>query len=108
MIEENSKDWFEKRLGMVIKIWKDSNTLQVFSTKMNRGFGKVTRRNGRDSITVKYPKGVITYQKHMGGVDHQDHHRLMGTGLENSAHFKNRYKKSYLGITGFIFLQGFK
>ena len=41
-----------KRLGMGITIWKDSNALQVVSTIMNKGVGQVTRRKGRDSITV--------------------------------------------------------
>ena len=46
----------DKRLGMVIKIWKDSNTLQVSSTIMAKCVGRVNRRKGTDSITVKRPK----------------------------------------------------
>ena len=77
----------DKRLGMVIKIWKDSKTLKVFSTTMTKGVGKVTRSNGKESITVKSPNEIITYQQHMGGADRRDQHRLMRAGFANEAHF---------------------
>ena len=38
----------ENCLGVVITRCKDSNKLQVISTEMNKGVGKVTRRKGRD------------------------------------------------------------
>ena len=72
---------------MVIKICKDSNTLQVFNTTMTKGVGGVTRKKGRYSITVKFPKYTITYQQHMGRDDCEDNHRLMGSGFANVAHF---------------------
>ena len=56
---------------------------------MNRDVGQVTGRKVRGSITVNLSKGIITYQKHMGRVDCGEHHRLMGAGLSNVAHFKN-------------------
>ena len=58
----------DKHLGMVTKIRKDSKTLQVFTNTMAKGVGKVTGREGRDSITVKPPNEIIIYQQHMGGV----------------------------------------
>ena len=78
---------------MVIKIWKESKTLQVFSTTMTNGVGQIDSRNGRDSISVKTPKDIITYQKHMGIVDLGDQYRLMGAGSVNIANFKKYYKK---------------
>ena len=41
---------------MFIKIWKKVKTLKVVSTTINRGFGEVTRRKGRDSIAVKWTR----------------------------------------------------
>ena len=52
-----------KRLGMVIKIWKESKILKVFSTTIT------TRNKGRDLITVNLPKYIIKYQQHMGRGD---------------------------------------
>ena len=72
---------------MVITLCKDIKTLQVGSTAMTKGAGKVTRMNGRYSITVKLSKDIITYQKHMGGFYRGYQHRLMGSGFENLAHF---------------------
>ena len=43
----------------------------------------------------------------MRGVDHGDHHSLMREGFENVAHFKNWYKKAFLGLPDFSLLQGF-
>ena len=77
----------DKRLGVVIKIWKDSKTLKVFNATMTKGVGQVTRRKGRDAITVKSPNDIITYQQHMGGVDIRDQHSFMGAGFTNIAHF---------------------
>ena len=97
----------DKILGIVIIIQKDSKTLQVVIPKMTKGVEKVTRINSRDSITVKYLNDMIKYQKHMGGVDCGDHHRLMGAGFASVVHFKKWYKKSFLGLTKFSLLQGF-
>ena len=44
----------------------------------------------------------------MGGVDHVNQHILMREGFENVAHFKNWYKKAFLGLPEFSLLQGFK
>ena len=60
---------------------------------MHIGVGEVTRRKGRDSISLKLKKGIITYQKHMGRVDHEKHHRVMWIGFENAAHYKEWCKK---------------
>ena len=92
---------------MVITIRKDSKTLQVVSTTMTKYVGKFTRRKGRDSITVKYPKEIITHQKHMGGVGCGYINGLMGAGLSNLEHFKTWYKKDCLELTDFSLLQGF-
>ena len=77
----------DKRLGMVITRWKDSKKLQVVSTTMAKGVGGVTRRKGRHSTTVKFPKNIITYQQYMDRVYHRDQHKLMGSGFTNVAHF---------------------
>ena len=68
-MEEHSKDWFDKSLGIFITICKDINILKFVSTEIDKVFGKVTRRKGGYPITLKYPKGIITYQKHIGGFD---------------------------------------
>ena len=70
-------------LGMDITRWKDSKTLQVFSNTMAKGVGKVTRRNGKDSITFKKPKLIIKHQKHISVVYSGDQHRVMGVGFSN-------------------------
>ena len=57
-----------------------------------------------DSITLKLPKYIIKYQQHMGGVDLGYHHRLMGAGFVNVAHFKKWYKEEFWVIDGFSFL----
>ena len=57
---------------MVIAICKDSTTLQVVSTKITKVVGQVTRRKGGESITAKFPNNIITYHKHMGGVECED------------------------------------
>ena len=92
---------------MVITIRKDSKTLQVVSTTMTKYVGQVTRRKGRDSIIVKYPKEIITHQKHMGGVGCGYINGLMGAGLSNLEHFKTWYKKDGLELADFSLLQGF-
>ena len=51
---------------------------------------------------------IITYKKNTGGVDHGDQNRFMGTGFAILVHFKTWYKKYFLGLSGFSFLQGFK
>lgn len=43
----------------------------------------------------------------MDNVDRGDQHRVIGAGFANVSHFKNWYKKIYLGITDFSFLQAF-
>jgi hypothetical protein len=97
----------DNRLGMVITRWKDNRALQVVSTIMAKGIGDVQRRVGRDKITVRCPNDIIQYQKHMGGVDRGDQHRVMGAGFANVAHFKKWYKKAFLGICDFSLLQAF-
>ena len=77
---------------MVITIWKDINTLQVVSITMTKLVGRVARRKGGYSITVKCPKVVIKYQQHMGVVACGDQHILTGSGFANVAHFKKWYK----------------
>ena len=47
----------------------DRGTFKILVKNVAKGFGKVTRSKGGDSITVKYPKESIAYQQHMGGVD---------------------------------------
>ena len=43
----------------------------------------------------------------MDGVDRGDQHRVMGAGFANVAHFKKWYKKTFMGIADFSFLQAF-
>ena len=92
---------------MVITIWKDSKTIKVDSITTTKGVGQVTNSKGRNSITVKLAKYIITYQKNMVGFDRRDQQRLMGEGFANVSHFKNWYKKVFFGIAGFNFLYGF-
>ena len=54
---------------------------------MTKGVGQVTRRKGRDLITVKLTKDIITCQQLMGGFDRGDHHMLMKSGFTNVSHF---------------------
>ena len=68
----------DDRLGMVITRWKDSRVLQIVSTIMKKGIGTVQRRVGKDKIDVRCPNDIIEYQKHMGGVDRGDQHRVVG------------------------------
>ena len=97
----------DDRLGMVISRWKDSKVLQVVSTIMKKGIGKVERRVGSEKIEVSCPNDIIEYQKYMGGVDRGDQHRVVGAGFANVAHFKKWYKKAFLGICDFSLLQSF-
>ena len=97
----------DDRLGMVITRWKDSRVLQVVSTIMKKGVGTVQRRVGREKTDVRCPNDIIEYQKHMGGVDRGDQHRVVGAGFANVAHFKKWYKKAFLGICDFSLLQAF-
>ena len=97
----------DKRLGMVITRWKDSKTLQTVSTVMKGGIGEVSRRTGAKIITVPCPNDIIMYQKNMDGVDRGDQHRVIGAGFANVAHFKKWYKKAFLGICDFSFLNAF-
>ena len=60
---------------------------------MDKGVGQVTRRKGRESITVKLPKDIITYKKQMGRVDSGYQNRFIGTVFANATHFKKWYKK---------------
>ena len=46
----------DKRLDMVIKEIKYSNTLQFFSAIITKGSGKITRSKVKGSITVKLPR----------------------------------------------------
>ena len=56
---------------MIIKIWRDSKNLDVVITK------KFTRMKGKESITVKSPNHIISYQQHMDGLDNGDQNRVM-------------------------------
>ena len=97
----------DKRLGMVITRWKDSRTLQVVSTVIKNGVGVVKRRTGASVLDEKCPNDIIMHQQNMGGVDHGDQHRVIGAGFANVSHVKKLYKKVYLGIADFSFLQAF-
>ena len=97
----------DKRLGMVATRWKDSRILQTVSTVMKSGIDEVARRIGSEVIKVSCPNDIIQYQKNMGGVDRGDQHRVMGAGFANVAHFKKWYKKAFMGIADFSFLQAF-
>ena len=68
---------------------------------------EVSRRTGATIIKVPCPNDVILYQKYMDGVDRGDQHRVVGAGFANVAHFKKWYKKAFLGICDFGFLQAF-
>ena len=96
----------DKRLGMVITRWKNSRILQTVSTIMKPGIKTIGRRVGSE-IDVRCPSDVVEYQTYMDGVDRGDQHRVMGAGFANVAHFKKWYKKVFMGITDFSFLQAF-
>ena len=97
----------DPRLGMVITRWKDSKILQTISTVMKSGVSEVSRRTGATVIKVQCPNDIILYQQYMDGVDRGDQHRVVGAGFANVAHFKKWYKKAFLGICDFSFLQAF-
>ena len=98
----------DKRLGMVITRWKDSRILQTVSTIMKPGIKTITRRVGSDLIDVTCPSDIVEYQNYMDGVDRGDQHRVMGAGFANVAHFKKWYKKVFMEIADFNFLQTFE
>ena len=97
----------DPRLGMVITRWKDSKILQTVSTVMKSGVSEVSRRTGATVVKVRCPNDIILYQQYMDGVDRGDQHRVVGAGFANVAHFKKWYKKAFLGICDFSFLQAF-
>ena len=97
----------DKRLGMVITRWKDSRILQTVSTIMKPGIKTITRGVRSDLIDVRCPSDIVEYQNYMDGVDRGDQHRVMGAGFANVAHFKKWYKKVFMGIADFSFLQAF-
>ena len=74
---------------MVISRFKDSKALQTMNTVVKRGIGEVSRRTSAKTLTVSCPNDVIMCQKHMGGVDHGDQHRVVGAGFANVAHSRN-------------------
>ena len=78
---------------MVIKRWKDSKTLQVVSTTMAKDVIQVARRKGREPVSVKPPKEIITHHTHLGGFDCGYQHRLMGAGFASAENFKKLFKK---------------
>ena len=92
---------------MVATRWKDSRILQTISTVMKSGADVVARRVGSTVINVSCPNDIIEYQKHMGGVDKGNQHRVMGAGFANVFHFKKWYKKAFMGLADFSFLQAF-
>ena len=73
----------DNHIGMVITIWKYIQTLQVVINIITKFVGKVTRMNGKDSITFKKPKLIIKHQKHISVVYSGDQHRVMGVGFSN-------------------------
>ena len=92
---------------MVITRWKDSRILQTVSTIKKPGVQTIDRQVGAEIIKVKCPSDIMEYQKHMGGADRGDQHRVMGAGFANVTHFKKWYKKVFMGIADFSFLQAF-
>ena len=48
---------------------------------MKPGVQTVDRRVGSEIIKIKCPSDILEYQKHMGGVDRGDQHRVMGAGF---------------------------
>ena len=78
---------------MVITRWKDSKTSHIFSTTTTKGIGQVIRMKGKDSITLKPPKEIITYHQHIGRFDRVYQNRLMGAGFKNIAHLKKWQNK---------------
>ena len=88
----------DRRLGIVITRWKDSQIVQTVSTIMTKGLTLVQRRTGPKVIDVIVPKEIEQYQIYMGGVDRGDQHRVMEAGFLNVVHFKKWYIKAFLGI----------
>ena len=88
----------ENRLGVVITIWKDINKIQVVSNTITKVVGKVTRSKGGDSITLKLPKCIIKYQKHIGVFDRGYQYRLMGQGLQMYHTLKIGTRNHFLGF----------
>ena len=74
---------------------------------MKRGICTISRRVWLEIIEVTCPSDIVEYQTHMDGVDRGDQHRFMGAGFANVAHFKKWYKKVFMGIADFSFLQAY-
>ena len=107
-VDRGSYIWLvDKRLEMVITRWKDSRILQTVSTIMKPGIKTISRRVGSDIIEVTCPSDIVEYQTHMDGLDRDDQHRVMGAGFDNVEHFKKWYKKVFMGIADFSFLQAY-
>ena len=79
----------DNNLVIVITIWKDNNTLQVFINTITKCFGQFNRIKANGSVTVKLSNYIITYQKHMCRLDHGYQNRVMGTGSSNLSQFLN-------------------
>ena len=62
-------------------------TLQVVIIVMTKGFVHVNSSKVKESISVKFPKGIISYQRSMGIFYPVDHNRVVGAGLTNLSHF---------------------
>ena len=80
---------------MVITRWKDSKTSYIFSTTTTKGIGQVIRMKGKDSITLKPPKEIITYHQHMGGVDNGEQNSFIGAGFSNVSHCKSGTRTNF-------------
>ena len=92
---------------MVITRWKDSRVSKNVSIIMKPRVKTIGRQVGLEILDVRYPSDIFEYQTHMDCVDRGSQHRIMGAGFANVAHFKKWYKKVFMGIEDFSFLQAY-
>ena len=95
----------DKKLGIVITRWKDSRILQTVSTIMKPGVKTIGRGFGLEILDMRCPRDIVGYQTYMDGVDRGGQHIVMGDCFANMAHFKKNYKKVFMRIADFNFLQ---
>lgn len=92
---------------MIITLWKDSKILHPVRTTITSEIETINRSVKAKILNVKCPADIVQYQQHMCGVDGGDKHRVMGVEFTIIAHFKNSYKKAFMGVADVIVMQAF-
>ncbi len=60
--------------NLVINLWQDTKAISCASTNTSPGDKEVIKRKNKDGthISIPCPNSIVEYNKHMGGVDHND------------------------------------